>query len=689
MSRFTLEKFIPDYDKLSSEEKIAFEQSTAGKKALVFLQRARNNFNLIEQNATWWQVLTGTRAEKIAEFHQEFKQKKHHFLEELETLSDYRSLRTHVTEHYLDAHWSDFSSLDDSQQAQLSQTSSAQQLVTDLSWFDKKIKKTEAVIDRLDEWATLSIENEHRLENLESLKQKKAATLQHWTRNTLFEEPELYDFAMTISQKKRVDLQERALRLKTFFPYLNYRFHANEPSAIETLYHYDKPIKDRAEVEENILSDFFFKSFNLLNTSEMAFVNLEAFSKKRAKELAQEILKHFNQGLTFSIDNWFQIYEEKLFKHLMKRLRLINGAEWQEPPLSHGFYEIKDSLAYLWTNFKKSRLNQFVAKFARGHAIIQATGFSTQNENSYLAILDFYNYFVYHEQIEENMSIFKGLLDFFKPLYDEYRYIAYLDNGVGKIARIMMPMVVSGLIIIGASLLLAPLALPELAFTALFIPIVLLSLWGASEYVKVKNNIYTSLRASYYGGAYKIPEFDVTQRMTEKLGAELAKQVRDFYIQELEACDQKEMKYYKLYSQGVLGDKNEKRKANQLRRHELALEWYDISHNFDISYEQIPQIVLNRLRKLSMTRYVALEEKLAKHSDTIQDSVSRVSRHLKETIVNAKAPSSRFASPSMREDAVIKFQSQFFAPPSSIVLQHKLELIDTLTHDVQVCAPCA
>ena len=417
-----------------------------------------------------------------------------------------------------------------------------------------------------------------------------------------------------------------------------------------------------------------------MNHIEMDFMNLDAFNKKHAHRMAQEILKAFNNKTKLDLDDWFKKYEDKLHKQVIKQLQLINGKKWEVR--QNGLTDdLLESLSYLWNNQAVNRANEFLRKMADAHGFIQATSFSTQNESSYLAILDVYNYARYQEQIAESRTILTSLLSPLLPLYNEYKDIAlYEKNPYWKSFRTIMPIVVVVAFIILVSVALSPLALPELAFSAVFILALLIGLALATKYVSVKNEIYKNLRERYYGGAFEIPEFQVNARMLGAFGTmEKASRVRTFYINAIKDCDDLEKEYSLKHEQGLLSQEDiDLRKENRKKRHQPCLEWYDIHSNNDLDFHRAPLIVSNRLQQNSEQEFLQLKSVLQEEQESIRHCVSEATADLKETIVthNQKPVIEKGRE---KEATTIKahYRHGLFSPPRCLELKaHVEELVD-------------
>ena len=320
---------------------------------------------------------------------------------------------------------------------------------------------------------------------------------------------------------------------------------------------------------------------------QIPVMNLDSFNKQQAEKLATALLNS-------NISQWLALYEESLLNHIQSNLGLIDGKDPLKDKLTYA--GIRDSLSCLLSSGVIKDGKDLFDKFADAHGFIQATGFATQNETSFLVWLDIYNYTRASGHITELKFTMNRFLQPFTPLFAEYYDITHKEHNVAlQILRTIMPMLILAATVILVSAVLTQFLIPELAFIFILIPTVYIGLVLASSYVAVKDSVYHMVR-SYWYGQFKISEYMVSQRMTDGFNSpENAEKVRDFYVDGINACFKKE----RGFRQKMAGTKDyteTEKKENTVRLGQLKLEWYDIHSNIQMDYDKIPQIILNRLR---------------------------------------------------------------------------------------------
>ena len=335
---------------------------------------------------------------------------------------------------------------------------------------------------------------------------------------------------------------------------------------------------------------------NLLNTTcqnHINVLNLEQFNIEHANTLAQRI---------FSTDEWLEKYKTALQEQIKNNIGLIDNKNPfpKTPTLSKK--SALNSLANLYSYMCSVRDNQeevqwcvnHLNQIADAHGFLQATGFATQNETSWLAVFDLVNYFRLAGNIAETKTILSKFLQPFMPLLLEYSDLNKEQDVVRQIVRTVMPMVIVSAAVILVSALLSAFVIPEVAFLFILLPTVYLGRIAASGYVVMKDQIYNDIRQYWYG-QYDIPEYQFNEGMIASFGSEeKAKMVRDFYINEIKICASTEMDYQ---AQTKLNQvSQDKRKANANRNRELQFEWYDIHSNPNLSTDATVKIALNRLQ---------------------------------------------------------------------------------------------
>tara|TARA_Y100001947_G_C10342757_1_gene306139 strand:- start:288 stop:2120 length:1833 start_codon:yes stop_codon:yes gene_type:complete len=361
------------------------------------------------------------------------------------------------------------------------------------------------------------------------------------------------------------------------------------------------------------LTQFLFDSFEALTANLNSFIDLTEFHKRYAAQMARAIIKHAQAHQENTQFNWHAYlteqndYAAQLAEFITHEWSLINQKKDYQ---SHNIdmSQMTHSVAYnlLTKGIKKSK--KFANKLADAHAFIQLTGGATQNENSYLVVLDLYNYYRHFETIDEAKNISVKLMKIFLPLYHEYRNLSFYEkNTFWKVYRLVMPLVVVTAVVALVMLAIAPLALPELVLSLAFIPAVITGLYVATLYVRGKDYLYHTLRCRYYGGEFNLPQFQLNTRLTQAF-KEQAPQVRAFYIAELKKCDALLASFEAGFKAGILDDDAlERRKDIGKRRLQLSLEWYDLHSNAELGIDSLPTIVTKRLDETIQASFAELQ----------------------------------------------------------------------------------
>ncbi len=696
-------QIIIGYDLVSEEEQTEFLCSESGRK----FSQVTDNYSLFlaQLNSTSWfsKFFSSDPKDKESLIQDELKKQQEELLSSIGETEEYQKLTLRIMRCLLEKEIEEFRLLTPIQQQLLCEAEFSKKLLNTLATIDSQIeqaineKNQIGIVSRL--WGK-STQIEFLIIVLET---ERAEAISLW-RTELLNNPSMAALRRTIEEQKelirqqqlehqRADLRVHAKQLSAFFPLLNYRkSDSEEPIITQILSSYFTAdgdlVTNPGKVDEERLTDLLYYCMQQMSQAEINFMNLEGFNKKHAQEMAVEILNAFNDKYNLDWEKWFSGYENELHEYIIKQLQLINGKQWEMKP--HTTHDLVQSLSFLWRNPLAERANQFLSKMADAHGFIQATSFSTQNESSFLAILDLYNYARHHEQISEVRAILSSLLSPLQPLYDEYKDIAlYEKNIYMKTFRTIMPIIIVVGIIIAifalTTLLLTPLVLPELAFTAVFIPALLIGLAVTTQYASIKNGIYKSLREWYYGGSFEIPEFQVNQRMSKAFGEDKAHQVREFYIEELKKCDALEIILSEKHTQGVLSQEDiELRKANTQKRYQLSLEWYDIHSNNELDYQHAVVIVAERLQDCGDEEYKELQKLIQGESESIRHSVAEVTHDLKKTIEEHTQPPTQNSTPSAEEKGdtlTIKSSYRYglFTPPKSLQVKERVERLDNFS----------
>ena len=650
-------RIIPGYASLPEKRREAFEGSVPGRQFSAFIRNTMEQSEVQKKSVgllSW--LWRDSNSEKQA-FETNFILEKTAFIDGIKATNAYQTVIKGTKYQLFKEAFPEFRLLSTTQRKNLLKAESSKALLTELIRINQLI---------------LCESNDKQIERL---KGRRLEQVNRWKTDPL-----LAPFMTAINERqqirKRTQLEKHATQLARFVPLLHYRKLETEERAIDQLR--AKYVLPNGEVNEEFnrideeeLTTLFSHCMQEVSRLNIDFVNLVAFNNIHANQMAKAVLLAFNSNAALNLATWFRQYEAALNAHIIHQLQLINGEAWQASVHSIA-RELFNSLSYLWKNKTVGTLNTFLNKIADAHAFIQATHFSSQNESAYLAILDMYNIGRYREQIAEVKSIGASLLKPFRPLYEEYKNLGlYEKNGYRKAFRALMPIFITVAFIILVSYLLAPLALPALAFLAAFIPTLIIGLALATAYVSVKNGVYKYLREKWYGGPFEIPEFQVNERIRAAFGTEeKAQKVRQFFIEELKRCDIIEHNYEKKHKQGTLSDEEiEHRIEMQKMRQGLCLEWYDIHSNINLSIDEARLIVLNRLAQTSEKNYLNLTKMLDEERPAIGQSVQNVVADIQATFVD------HHHLPVPGEDTTIRphLTHGFFQPPKSLSQKFQIE----------------
>ncbi|WP_019216162.1 hypothetical protein [Legionella tunisiensis] len=620
-------RYIPGYGLLNRRKRKTFERSPAGQEFIAAVNNTLKSMEEVRTSLAWWQVLFSAPEIIYAQVKQDFITQKARLLGNIAQTDDYQKVVGRIIWEILRAEYPEFKLLTTEQKRILTQAEFSRVLQTSIP--------------------PLYLDDQDFSVPLQS-QDKKKKIIAEWE-TQLFTLPEMASICEPIIQERErirqekiaqkiVALEARAEALAVVFPLLNNLLPPQEGTAIAELrarYHVEMQKKkpNMAKVEKRLVAEVVFYYLQQATAKNLpSEMILYDFNQKQAKRIAKEILQAFNDEGNLLLADWLQIYKKALTDHIMERLLLINGKEWKTPSDTQG-QVLMHSLSYLWNNRVVNGGTELVNKLADAHAFIQATSFATQNESSFLALLDLYNYSRFANQINENKAIIASLLAPFRPIYEEYRDIGlYEKDPFFKFVRMVMPMIVAVAVIVVTAVILGPLAIPDLAFTFTLIPTLLVALGASAKYVTVKNDIYQKARQLYYGGAFEIPEFQVNARMTSAFNSkDNARMVRHFYIEEFKLCEKREAEFQSkeaLSAQDLLD-----RTENFNRHRTLWLEWYDIHSNQALGYDKVPGIVLARLHEVGNTEYQSLKKALQDgEKEQFQSSINQLVNEVTTTL---------------------------------------------------------
>lgn len=407
----------------------------------------------------------------------------------------------------------------------------------------------------------------------------------------------------------------RADELSRFFPLLLYRKKGQEAKAIDALkaaYH-EGNVSCADGITTDFLSTIIFDVLQALSENICANIDLKVFNQKQAQDLAKRVWAASPDG---DYNAWYDDYDAGLDCEVRRQLSLIKGKEWKCEPTS--LETIESSFSHLWKNKQTEKLGKLLREMADAHAIIQATSCSTQNENSFLACFDAVNYVRSYKQIAEFKYILFSLLQPFKHILYEYRDIAlYTSSSHYKFLRMMMPILVPTAFLIFVSSVLT-----ETAFWIALIPALIVGLALASQYIWLKNYVYTYFHE--WDGPYNVKEFEVNERMRNVFKSqEAAEEVRHFYVTELERCDtlNNELET-KRKTKGLEEGEHDRIKENLTRRDTLCLEWFDIHSNENMPTNIISKFVLAQVEATLSIESKKLKEVLQAEEKDIQEAAT-------------------------------------------------------------------
>lgn len=357
-----------------------------------------------------------------------------------------------------------------------------------------------------------------------------------------------------------------------------------------------------------------------------ALANDSSDNIQAIKEQAhQEYQYHLGFLFRHPTPNWQAIIEHMYAPNIATEQKIADlihrlNQDWvyQKPIWATISYNIKNSLNYL-LQYPIQGAQTYVNDIANAHAFYRFFGMSSDNIVCGLQfelgertnglpivnLLDLYNYHKNRKSIKEALNIWQALRIPLNLFLDEYLEIGRFEKNPLKIClRAFIPFVVMAFFLtLGYSLVL-PLATHVFLEYLLFMPSLYLSIAGASLYLHIRNEAYTNLMAWYYNGYFNCPLFQANERLKLALNEpsntqknhSTATLVAKYYTQKFEECEQIEAHFSKRKSFMNSTEIAQLVQCSKLK-FELYLEWYDIHERVDVPIDQIPQIILNRLKK--------------------------------------------------------------------------------------------
>lgn len=484
----------------------------------------------------------------------------------------------------------------------------------------------------------------------------------------------------------------RANKLFQFFPLFNYSIDDQQPTVLTQLQNLyssiprTTSIQDLRNLEAEILGKFLFNYLNAACSFNPDFKqsNLSDFNKNQATLLAKKIILAFDESSPLMIDKWLVEYGEALTENCIaingiRRIVKIDEASDLSAPFIDKFWKNK-AVTGVW-----DLLNQL----SEAHAFLTNMGFSSQNDNIVNTLLELYNTNRIKEEVHEAKAIFATLFTPLRPFLEEYRDIRLHEKNILIIfIRTIIPILIIIGFVIGVSVLLGPLALPEVVLAFLIIPILFAAAVTSSAYIFVKNWAYNACRVLYYGGDI---EFQINTRMiTAFKTKETAESICTFYINELKKCIDKEEHFLKIANDNSLSSQEiDERTANIKRRCNLYMEWDYIHSNGRLGIEVARTIALKRLNEDIDKTCLLMEavwdkEDLPKIKPSIDAMLKHIQAIFKTTSIDNDSANSDKLKPSDLGKHYLSSQS-FFTQQSKIHKDRACSL-DSITKSIP-CAP--
>jgi hypothetical protein len=428
------------------------------------------------------------------------------------------------------------------------------------------------------------------------------------------EEKDWYDEIETL--KKEIRIQRRLMCL--FQLGINIRF--EEIDAIFKQYPFFKrdvfPYTDETDLKK--CKEIIRQSILSHIGKHICFdspIDLNNENQQLAEALGDAIFSDSPQRFSEQAKNYRDSVHKKLLDELSK-YRQVASAQSSE------------SISQLFSGFTNS-LFEHADRLAQAYQFIQYTGFGSQS--------DFFLFDVYSAaRNAQNVSEFKhaiyGILKPFHPIVREYQSIGlYETNELRKVIRIMIPLLILTATFIAVAAILAPLALPEIAFWAALVPSIFIGLGLTSLYCKVKDNLYQSIRQTYYGGQYQLPEFQVNERMNVIFGNS-ASIVQQFYIELLKQCQANDELFSGEQKKGLLTDEQSKRmNENRQQLHLLLKEWHDIHENHQITQEEVLKITRNQMVRVINKKRSQLSQLVESNYDKEVEGWDNIAKNVTTT----------------------------------------------------------
>lgn len=690
-----IETILPGYNALTEAERTEFEATEVGRRLVAHIELFDSKASKLSSDySTISKFLSNSYNQAKESLETEFYEDTEALLNELAEDNAYLNLRAKINLLLISEYLPEVQELTEEQQLRLAKMDFSENLLDIFTlrsekeqlWRSLQVSrsfdalaqrhhgyiqdqiafKTLEIKQKFDEWH----QDYQQSEALTALR-AELSRFQQQNRQAAIQQKVVQAEALARSYFERLAIRPQAVSQTTFLNLVKRRVrkHATEPSF------------ELDEILKNSLDDALFESIKRTALPYFNFVKLDELYQMIAIELGHQIMEAAELEQTLDIDKFFADYQQQIVQSLKEKLLLINNKPWLSAMPIEPTVSVMNSLSKLFTENKTvENAKNFLEKLANTHAFIQATGFSTQNENSYLAILDIYNYARFTDTIEEQREILSSLFAPFSPIYLEYKDIAKHEKNIyAQITRILMPMLIVAAFTILVGSLLSSLAIAESAFIVALIPTLYIGACLAAEYVKAKTMLNQEFKRYWYGGTFEIPEFQINERMERAFGDSLiAQRIRELYINEIQDCDDLELKLKPLAEAGLLsGAELKKRQENIKLRHTLILEWYDIHSNVELGYESVPQIVVERLQTIEKREYEGLQKALEGNGlEKIHQLVQDFSQELKSVL----------SPQSEQQQASTQNSARFFKPSLALHYKKKAEYADELKVNIQSSA---
>lgn len=697
-------QFIPGYQTLPENLRLTFEGTTEGQKFVKAVSDAEKAIAAFMDSSTWWSRIFGSDESKREQLQSQLKSIKEDCIKIIQNSANYSKLTREIYLIALETVWSDLEWLNEEQRYELAEMPFSQKL-RDIVVLNQQINELSQAFHpaEFSLWQYKQQMDSHQ-EKLFPLLNQREKILSEWQQeftSTDQTQPlrEVIRTQKRSKQNEAIQQQkmayEQQLDRVEGFDWLNT---ARKERLIEDcMKQLSKDEDDKDFIKNNEfpallsqkLAEHFAVYLQQFTNQYFDYLRLEDFNIAQAHRLIKQMVDTVGKKQKLNLEAWLQNYQNECSYEIKKNVLLINNKPWT---IKHSEQQyLLGAISSLFLQNKTvEKTKEFFDKLADAHAFIQATGFSTQNESSFLAIIDLYNYGRTADQIIETKTILLSLLQPFAPLYAEYRDIAlYEKNVYSKLLRTVMPMLIATAFVVLISVLFAPLIVSELVFTIVLIPTLFLGLALATKYVALKDSAYKSLREIYYGGAFEIPEYQINQRMLCAFkNKENALAVRDFYVEEIKKCEEIETSLQAGHEAGLLNQEAIKaRKENQLRRHTLCLEWYDIHSNTSLGWEKTADLVLARLTEVSSREYHCLQKGLDEDSPKLLEILLAMILDLKQSLIpeisNDSVEEKRdFFSVKRTTD---NYSPSLFKPIQLIEHKKQTEKLDQITSNIKLC----